>query len=102
MTGVVERAALKWLAVLAGILVISACLQLAIRIHALEAFSELIGGQVSEAYPAPGRDEIMNGEQIASINEFLGLDRPFIPDLWPFDNESLWHQSARQYRSAPR
>jgi len=27
------------------------------------------------------------------LNEYkikLGLDKPFVPDLWPFDNRSIW------------
>jgi len=94
----IGRTLFKGLAVLVGILVISTVLQLAIRIHGQEAFSELIGGQMTEgyAYPAPGRDGVITGEELDNINEFLGPGRPFVPDFWPFDNESCWHETEQE------
>ncbi len=92
MRRVIARTFIKGIAVLLGILVISSALQFLIYVRGAEQFIELRGGQMSEAYPAPGRDEVVSKESIAYINE-LFFNRPFTPDLWPFDNESLWHKS---------
>jgi hypothetical protein len=88
MRQVLIRTAFKGVIVLVGILLISTGLQLMIRIYGAEQFIELTGSQVSEAYPAPGRDEVISEEELKRVYEYF--NGPFIPDPWPFDNESLW------------
>jgi len=75
---------LRWSAVLAGVLLISSMLQFGIWVKGLEIVEQLLS-QISfpdAAGEKQGRDLIYRE---------LGLDHFFIPDLWPFDNESLWH-----------
>jgi hypothetical protein len=78
------RATLKSVIILLGVLVISTGLQLTIRFHASEIIDIFMAGihtQTREYF----------------VKEF-GLDRPFVPDLWPFDNESLWHRPKPEQR----
>jgi ABC-type dipeptide/oligopeptide/nickel transport system permease component len=88
MRQVLIRTAFKGVIVLIGILLISTGLQLMIRFWGVEPLISMIGEQVSEAYP--GQDEVLRKQAMDYIREAMGLDRPFVPDLWPFDNESLW------------
>lgn len=91
MKRVLIRTVIKGLSTLVGILVISTALQYLMHVWGGEQFIELKGSQ-SEAYPAPERDEPISKESMAYINEFF-YGRPFIPDLWPFDNVSFWQET---------
>ena len=91
MRQVFIRTVIKGLGVLVGILVISTALGFLIHVRGADKILELRGSQISSADPTQERDEA-----IAYINEFLGFNRPFIPDLWPFDNESFWHKAEKE------
>jgi hypothetical protein len=95
MRQVLIRTGVKGIAVLVGILVISTCLQLMTRFQGAEQLIVMAGGQMSEAYP--GQNEILRKQTVDYVNKLMGLDRPFVPDLWPFDNGSLWIDSDRDH-----
>jgi ABC-type dipeptide/oligopeptide/nickel transport system permease component len=88
MRQVLIRTAAKGVIVLIGILLISTGLQLMIRFWGMEPLISMIGGQMSEA--CLGQNEELHQQATEYFRQAMGLDRPFVPDLWPFDNESLW------------
>ena len=88
MRQVLIRTAFKGVIVLIGILVISTCLQLMIRFQGAEQIISMVSQPASESYP--GQNEELRKQATDYVNKLMGLDRPFVPDLWPFDNESLW------------
>ena len=90
MRRVIIRTALKGTIILTGILLISTGVQLLIRFQGAEAIISVIGGQISAAYP--GQNEVLRKQAVGYIHEVMGINKPFVPDLWPFDNESLWHK----------
>ena len=96
MRQVIARYTAKAAIILAGILIVSTCLQLMIRFQGAESIISIIGGQMSEAYP--GQNEILRKQTVDYVHELMGLDRQFAPDLWPFDNESLWSKSESASR----
>ncbi len=89
MKQILMRTAVKGAIVLIGILVISSALQFMIWVRGPE-FVELMLGQISVT------DERAYRQVQNYLYRELGLDHPFIPDLWPFDNESLWHKTEQK------
>ena len=85
------KAIIKALGVLIGILAISTALQYMIYAQGAEYLISMAGSQSSEAYP--GQSEELTTEYVRNL---MGLDRPFIPDLWPFDNVSFWHETEEK------
>jgi hypothetical protein len=55
-----------------------------IRINGAEYIISMAGSMSSEAYP--GESEELTKDYVHNL---MGLDRPFFPDFWPFDNESF-------------
>ena len=93
MRQVLIRTAARGVIILIGILLISTGLQLMIRFWGVEPIISMAGGQMSEAYP--GQNEELCKQRVDYVHKLMGLDRPFVPDLWPFDNESLWHKTEQ-------
>ena len=93
MRQVFIRTAFKGVTVLIGILLISTGLQLMIRFRGVELLISEIREPMSEAYPGEGEE--LRKQAVDYIHKLMGLDRPFVPDLWPFDNESLWHKTEQ-------
>ena len=87
----IARTGVKGMMVLLGILVVSSLLQFMIYVRGPE-FVDIMLEQMSFAGP--------NGyEQTKkALYKELGLDHPFTPDLWPFDNQSLWHRPRPESR----
>ena len=83
MRVVISRILIKGSAVLAGILLISSALQFITWREGPEMVERMLE-QMSFAGP--------NGYELTkkALYKQLGLDHFFIPDLWPFDNRSLW------------
>ena len=88
MRQVLIRTAVRGVTVLLGILVISSALQFMIWVRGPE-FVEQMLGQISVT------DERAYEQVEDYLYRELGLDRPFVPDLWPFDNESLWDKTEQ-------
>lgn len=89
MRQVLIRTVVKGITVLIGILLISSLLQFTIWVQG----PELVELMMKELSFPPSYINIEKYEQIKGyLYRELGLDRPFVPDLWPFDNESLWHK----------
>jgi hypothetical protein len=83
MKTAVKKAVVKWLFGLVGILVIASALQFLVwssREELVDHMLAMISGPIDADYEAIE----------AGLNERLGFDRFFIPDLWPFDNTSIW------------
>jgi ABC-type dipeptide/oligopeptide/nickel transport system permease component len=91
MRQVLIRTAVKGVIILIGILLICTILQFMIWVRGPE-FIELMLGQISVT------DERAYEQVQNYLYRELGLDRPFIPDLWPFDNESLWDKARSESR----
>ncbi len=89
MRRVLIRTGLKGIMILIGILLISTILQFMIWVRGPELISEMVLGLQSEEYP--GQNEQYRRQAIDSFREAMGWTDRFVPDLWPFDNESLWH-----------
>ena len=83
MRVVVLRILIKGITLLVGILLISSALQFITWLQGPEMVEKMLE-QMSFAGP--------NGYELTkqALYEQLGLDHFFIPDLWPFDNRSLW------------
>ena len=92
------RIAVKGVFTLLGILLISTALQLMIWFRGIDPLIQMVmvGGQMIEEYP--GQNEESRRHAVDHFREAMGLDRPFVPDLWPFDNESLWSRPDPAYR----
>ncbi len=90
MQKVITRYITKAAVTLVGILIISAGLQLMIRSWGVEPLVSMVGGHASEAYQ--GQNKEIRRQSTYYFREAMGLDRPFVPDLWPFDNKSLWNR----------
>lgn len=83
MKTIVKKAVVKRLFVLVGILVIVSALQFLVwssRAELVHDMLAMISGPIGADYVAIE----------ARLNERLGFDRFFIPDLWPFDTTSIW------------
>ena len=80
---IIVQILIKGLAILAGVLLISSALQYITWRKGPEMVEQMLE-QMSFAGP--------NGYELTkkALYEQLGLDHFFIPDLWPFDNRSLW------------
>ena len=96
MRQVLIRTAVKGVFTLLGILLISTALQLMIWFRGIDPLIQMVGVQMTEEYP--GQNEEYRRHAIDCFREAMGLDRPFVPDLWPFDNESLWSRPDPAYR----
>jgi ABC-type dipeptide/oligopeptide/nickel transport system permease component len=94
MKQVLIRTAVKGVIILIGILLISTGLQLMIRFYGVEPIISMTSQQMSESYP--GQNEELRKQAVDYIHKAMGLDRPFVPDLWPFDNESFWHKAEQK------
>ena len=83
MRVVISRILLKGIAVLLGVLLISSALQYITWCKGPEMVEKMME-QMSFTGP--------NGYELTKkvLYKQLGLDHFFIPDLWPFDNKSLW------------
>ncbi len=86
MRQVLIRTAFKSVIILIGILLICTILQFMIWIRGPE-FVDIMMAQISFT-DAAGEEQTKK-----ALYRELGLDHPFIPDLWPFDNESLWDKA---------
>lgn len=90
MRQVLIRTAFKGLIILIGILLICTILQFMIWLQG----SEPIVSTVLE--PSGDPDWIKDVE--LRVHQAMGMDHIFVPDLWPFDNESLWHRAETDPR----
>jgi len=83
MRVVISRILVKGLAMLLGVLLITCALQYITWLKGPEMVEKMLE-QMSFTGP--------NGRELTkkALYKQLGLDHFFIPDLWPFDNRSLW------------
>ena len=83
MRVVIVRILFKGITVLLGVLLITSALQYIMWLKGPEMVDKMLE-QMSFAGP--------NGRELTrkALYKQLGLDHVFIPDLWPFDNRSLW------------
>ena len=65
---------MKWASVFIIILIIVMGFQFTIRATAVNTLVLMRTGPTNSA----------------EVTQWLGLDRPFVPDFWPFDDQSLW------------
>jgi hypothetical protein len=79
--------------ILAGVLLISSGLQLMIRFWGVGPVISMASQPASESYR--GEREELHRRAVDNVREAMGLDCLFVPDLWPFDNESLWSNPER-------
>jgi hypothetical protein len=86
MKQVLIRTIVRSAAVLAGILLVSSALQFMIWARGPESVEVMMKNM--SFTDERGREQTKD-----YLYRELGLDHPFIPDLWPFDNESLWHKT---------
>jgi len=93
MRGVILRTAVMGGIILANVLLISSGLQLMIRFWGVNPVVSMAFQPASESYS--GEKEELHRRAVDNAREAMGLDRPFVPDLWPFDNESLWVEPER-------
>jgi hypothetical protein len=91
MGQVIARTAVKGVTVLVGILLVSSLLQFMIWVRGPE-FVEQMLRQISVT------DERAYEQVENYLYIELGLDHPFTPDLWPFNNQSLWHRPRPESR----
>lgn len=81
MKTTVKKAVVKWLFVLVGILVIASALQFLVYLRGVDLLVLSV-----ESMPGPTDDE----ETERYFLHKLGWNKAFVPDLWPFDNTSIW------------
>ncbi len=86
MRQVLIKTAIKGVIIIIGILLICTILQFMIYLRGPE-FVEIMIENMSFTDAA--------GEKQTKQHLYrqLGLDHWFVPDLWPFDNESLWDKA---------
>lgn len=77
------RILVKGISIFLALLIIIMGWQFIIRAQAVDA---LVGVIIYDPPPPNLR---------AIISQQLGLDRPFVPDFWPFDEKSLWTNSGQ-------
>ena len=87
MRQVLIRTAFKGLIILIGILLICTILQFMIYLRGPKLISEMVTGHMSEAYL--GQNEEYRRQAMEYFSHAMGWTNRFVPDLWPFDNESL-------------